>query len=92
MPITFILNIFSTNIMVCGSFYDAVAVAYFEVLSKNFIEGPNDDLEKTSSRDSMSPVQDLNPGPPEYEVGLVPTRPRQSVIQISPLSIAVGQN
>jgi hypothetical protein len=32
-----------------------------------------------TSQDSQSPGRDLNPGPPEYEVGLLATRLRCSV-------------
>jgi hypothetical protein len=35
---------------------------------------------KSISQGSRSPGRDLNPGPPEYEVGVLTTRPRRSVV------------
>jgi hypothetical protein len=35
---------------------------------------------KTLSQDSRSPGRDLNPGPPEYEAGVLTTRQRRSVL------------
>jgi hypothetical protein len=34
---------------------------------------------KPFSQDSRSPRRDLNPGPPEYEAGMLTTRPQRSV-------------
>jgi hypothetical protein len=34
-------------------------------------------LRKTSSQDTRSPSQDLKPGPPEYEAGVLAARPRR---------------
>jgi hypothetical protein len=34
---------------------------------------------KNLSQGSRSPGRDLNPGPPEYEAGVLTTRPRRSV-------------
>jgi hypothetical protein len=35
---------------------------------------------KTLSQNSRSPGRYLNPGPPEYEAGVLPTRLRRSVV------------
>jgi hypothetical protein len=37
---------------------------------------------KNLSQDRWSPVRDLNPGPPEYEAGVLTTQPLRSVIRL----------
>jgi hypothetical protein len=37
---------------------------------------------KTLSKDSRSPGSDLIPGPPEYEEGVLTTRPRRLVLDL----------
>jgi hypothetical protein len=37
---------------------------------------------KNLSQDSRSPGRDLNPGPPEYEAGVLTTRPRRLVVHM----------
>jgi hypothetical protein len=41
--------------------------------------GTEENHEKTFSHDSQSPGWDLNPGPPEYEAGVLTSRPWHSV-------------
>jgi hypothetical protein len=45
-------------------------------------------MTKNLSQDSRSPGRDLKPGPPEYEAGVLTTRPRRSV----PLPISFEAN
>jgi hypothetical protein len=51
----------------------------FKVLFQHSPWG-TEEKHKKLSQDSRSPGQDRNPGPPEYEVGLLATQPRRSVI------------
>jgi hypothetical protein len=54
-------------------------VAYYKVIYPgNRVEGTTKTT-KNLSQDSRSPARDLNPGPPEYEARVSPTRPRRSV-------------
>jgi hypothetical protein len=50
----------------------------FNILSRNLLEGTKENHENLSE-DSRFPGRDLNPIPPEYEVGVLTTRPRRSV-------------
>jgi hypothetical protein len=49
-------------------------VAQFKILSLNF---PG---REQVSQDRPSPGRDFNPGPPEYEAGVLTTRPQLSVL------------
>jgi hypothetical protein len=53
-------------------------MAYFKLLSWNLPGGTEENHEHLNL-DSLSPCRDLNPGPPEYEAGLLTTQPRCSV-------------
>jgi hypothetical protein len=55
-----------------------VVVAQFKDLFRNFPEG-TEKTTKKSVLDSRSPGQDSNRRPPEYEPGVLITRPRHSV-------------
>jgi hypothetical protein len=48
---------------------------YFKVLSKHFPTGTDENLDQGS----RYPCRDMNPGPPEYEAGVLTTQPRRSV-------------
>jgi hypothetical protein len=50
-------------------------VAWFKVLSRH-LPGRTEENHKNLSQDSWFPGRDLNPGPPEYETGVLTTRPR----------------
>jgi hypothetical protein len=54
-----------------------VVVAQFKDLFRHFPEGT--EKKKISVLDSRSPGQDSNRRPPEYEAGVLITRPRHSV-------------
>jgi hypothetical protein len=49
----------------------------FEIQSRHLPEWTGDT--RNPRQDSRSSGRDLNPGPPEYELGVVTTRPRRSV-------------
>jgi hypothetical protein len=51
----------------------------FKVLSYN-LHGGTEENHENVSQDNRSPGQDLNPGSPEYEAGVIATRPQRSVI------------
>jgi hypothetical protein len=53
-----------------------------KALSRNLPGGTEENHEKIS-QDIRSPGSDLNPGPPEYEAGVLTTRPRRSVSTVS---------
>jgi hypothetical protein len=53
-------------------------VAYLKVLSRH-LPGRTEENHENLSQVSRSPVRDLNPGTPEYEAGVLSTRPRLSV-------------
>jgi hypothetical protein len=55
-----------------------VAVAYSKVLS-SYLPGGIEKNHKNLSQDSPSPGRGMNPGPPEYEAGMLNTRPQRSV-------------
>jgi hypothetical protein len=59
---------------------EAVA-AYFKALSRH-LPGGTEENNENHSRDSWSPGRDINPEPPEYETGMITTRPRRSVQSI----------
>jgi hypothetical protein len=43
------------------------------------LPGGAEENHENFSQDSWSPGRDLNPGPPEYEAGMLTTLPRRSV-------------
>jgi hypothetical protein len=49
-----------------------------KVLSQH-LPGVTEENHKTSSQDSQSPGQGLNPLPPKYEAGVLTTRPQRLV-------------
>jgi hypothetical protein len=51
-----------------------VVVAYFKVLSRK-LPGDAERNDKKLSQDILPPGRDLNPGPPEYEAGMLTTPP-----------------
>jgi hypothetical protein len=59
----------------CFNYYPSIAWRHWEQPRK--------------SQDSRSPSRDLNPGPPEYEAGVLTTRPRRSVCNCSEACICV---
>jgi hypothetical protein len=60
--------------------WKVAVVAYFKQLSQYF---PRETEEKhKKSQSSRSPCRDLNPGLPEYEAGVLTTRPRRSVPEL----------
>jgi hypothetical protein len=61
-----------------SEWFEAV-VAFFQAYLHILLDG----LRKTTknlSQDIGCPDRDLSPGPPEYEAGVLATRPRRSVI------------
>jgi hypothetical protein len=52
---------------------------YFKVLSLHLSGGTEETVENLS-QDCRSPGRDLNQEPPEYEAGVLSTRPRCSVL------------
>jgi hypothetical protein len=60
--------------------YEAV-VAYLSTTPVFFPEGQRKTT-KTLSQDTLSRGRDLNAGPPEYDAGVLDTRPRRSVISV----------
>jgi hypothetical protein len=50
----------------------------FKVLAGHSTGG-TEESQETISQDSQSPGRDLNPEAPEYEAGVLTTRPRRSV-------------
>jgi hypothetical protein len=44
-----------------------------------YLSGETEENHETLSQDSRSTRRDLNRGPPEYEVGVLTTRPRSSL-------------
>jgi hypothetical protein len=53
-------------------------VAKFKVLLFRHFPGGTEKNQNVSQH-SLSPGRNLNPGPPEYEAGVLTTRPRRSV-------------
>jgi hypothetical protein len=58
-------------------------VAQLTVLSRHLSGGTEENHEKPHN--SRSPGRDSNPGPPEYEAGVLTTRSRLSVEQLNTL-------
>jgi hypothetical protein len=52
-------------------------VAYFKVLCRHLFEGTEGN--ENFCQYNRSPGWDLNPGPPEYEAGMLTSRPGRSV-------------
>jgi hypothetical protein len=57
-------------------------VAYFNLLFQNFPEGTEEN-HKTFNHDSWSRGRDFDPGPLEYEAGVLPTRPYCKMVSIA---------
>jgi hypothetical protein len=55
-------------------------VTYFKILPRHLTGGTEENHGKPQSQDIRSPDCDLNPGPPEYESGVITTQHRQTVI------------
>jgi hypothetical protein len=53
-------------------------VAQFKILFRNFLEGPRKTM-KYFGQNSRPPGRDMNQRPPEYEAGVLTTRPHPSV-------------
>jgi hypothetical protein len=59
-----------------GRIWKEAVVAKFKVLSRH-LPVETEKMTKVLSQDSRSPGRGLNPGPPEYKVGVLITRPRR---------------